>query len=69
MRRIVDVFVRDTLRASYPIVIEGEGRRPSKGEFISYVRKRLNRSVYSAQDIKAAKFVVREAGANPAARR
>jgi hypothetical protein len=60
VRRIVDVFVRDGLRASYPVVIEG-GIDPSDGEFIDCVRTRLGRGAYSADDIKVAKFVVREA--------
>jgi hypothetical protein len=43
VRKIVDVFVRDNLRASYPVVIDPSGRAP----FVNYVRRRLNRSVYT----------------------
>jgi hypothetical protein len=63
VRRIVDVFVRDRLRASYPVIIERKARLPSEDDFVTYIRRRLNRSDYSPEDIKAARFVVREAGA------
>ena len=62
MRRIVDVFVRDTLRGSYPVVLETGGPAPSENEFANYVREALDRGAYSAADVKAARFVVREAG-------
>ena len=69
MRKIVDVFVRDDLKASYPVVIDPNGRAPTEADFVNYVRRRLNRSVYSSDDIKAAKFVVREAGGDKAVRK
>ena len=59
--RIVDVFVKDTLKGSYPVVIECQGR-PAEDEFVDQVRNGMDRGFYSADDIKAAKFVVREAG-------
>ena len=59
--KIVDVFVRDTLKGSYPVVIESQGR-PAEDEFIDQVRNGMDRGFYSADDIKLAKFVVREAG-------
>jgi len=58
--KIVDVFVRDTLKGSYPVAIECQGR-PAEGEFVDQVRNGMDRGFYSADDIKAAKFVVREA--------
>jgi hypothetical protein len=61
VRKIVDVFVRDTLKGSYPVVVECQGRS-SEDEFVDQVRKRMDRGFYSADDIKVAKFVVREAG-------
>ena len=61
MRRFGDVFVKDRLTASYPVVIERNGRPPSKNIFIDYVRRQIDRTVYSADDIKFAKFVVRQA--------
>jgi hypothetical protein len=61
MRKIVDVFVNDSLRASYPVVVESRGH-PSEDDFIDYVRQGMDRGYYSAHDIKVAKFIVREAG-------
>lgn len=61
VRKIVDVFVRDTLKGSYPVVIECHGR-PAEGEFVDQVRSGMDRGYYSADDIKIAKFVIREAG-------
>jgi hypothetical protein len=62
VRKIVDVFVRDTLKGSYPVVIGCQGRQ-DEDEFIDQVRNGLDRGFYSADDIKAAKFVIREAEA------
>jgi hypothetical protein len=59
--KIVDVFVRDTLKGSYPVVVECQGR-PAEDEFVAQVRNGMDRGFYSADDIKVAKFVVREAG-------
>lgn len=59
--KIVDVFVRDTLKGSYPVVVECQGR-PAEDEFVDQVRNGMDRGFYSADDIRAAKFVVREAG-------
>jgi hypothetical protein len=59
MMKIVDVFVRDTLKGSYPVVIECQGR-PAEDEFVRQVRGSMDRGFYSADDIKVAKFVVRE---------
>jgi hypothetical protein len=61
VRKIVDVFVRDTLKGSYPVVIERQGR-PGEDEFVEQVRRGLDRGFYSADDIEVARFVVREAG-------
>jgi hypothetical protein len=59
--KIVDVFVRDTLKGSYPVVIECQSR-PAEDEFVDHVRSAMDRGFYSADDIKVARFVVREAG-------
>jgi hypothetical protein len=58
--KIVDVFVRDTLKGSYPVEVECQGR-PAEDEFVDQVRNGMDRGFYSADDIKVAKFVVREA--------
>ena len=60
VKKIVDVFVRDTLKGSYPVVVECQGR-PAEDEFVDQVRNGMDRGFYSADDIKVAKFVVREA--------
>lgn len=59
--KIVDVFVKDTLKGSYPVVIECQGP-PAEDEFVDQVRNGMDRGFYSADDIKVATFVVREAG-------
>jgi hypothetical protein len=59
MKKIVEVFVEDTRRAAYPVVLQ-ELDRPSDDEFIEYIRKQMRRGPYSADEIKAAKFIVRE---------
>ena len=63
--KIVDVFVRDTLKGSYPVVVECQGR-PAEDEFVDQVRNGMDRGFYSADDVKVAKFVVREAGGRQA---
>jgi hypothetical protein len=62
VRKIVDVFIRDTLKGSYPVVIECLGR-PGEDEFVDQVRNGLDRGFYLADDIEVARFVVREGGA------
>ena len=61
VRKIVDVFVRDTLRGSYPVVVECQDH-PVEDDFVAAVRNGMDRGFYSADDIKVAKFVIREAG-------
>lgn len=61
MRKIVDVFIRDALKGSYPVVIDRRDR-PGEDEFVDQVRNGLDRGFYSADDIRVARFVVREAG-------
>ena len=57
MRKTVDVFLRDQLVASYPVVVEAIDQ-PTDADFIERV-KVLMRSYYSTDDIQAAKFLVR----------
>jgi hypothetical protein len=61
VKKIVDVFVGETLKGSYPVVIECQGR-PAEDEFIDQVRNGMDRGFYSADDVKVAKFVIRETG-------
>jgi hypothetical protein len=57
MRKTVDVFLRDQLVASYPVVMEAIDQ-PTDADFIERV-KELMRSYYSSDDIQAARFLVR----------
>jgi len=57
VKKTVDVFLRDELVASYPIVVQAIDR-PSDDDFIEQV-KELMRSFYSAEDIQAARLFVR----------
>ena len=61
VKKIVDVFVEDILKGSYPVVLECQGH-PAENEFVERVRNGMDRGFYSADDIKVAKFVVREEG-------
>jgi hypothetical protein len=59
MRKIVDVFVRDLLVASYPIVAV-EGPTPNDAHFAELARGQMRAAnSYSKEDLAAAKFVVR----------
>jgi hypothetical protein len=59
MRKIVEVFVNDSRRAAYPVVLQ-ELDRPSDEDFIEYIRKQMRGGPYTAHEIKVAKFIVRE---------
>jgi hypothetical protein len=60
VRKTVDVFIRDHLIASYPVVVS-EGDRPEDADYIEQVKSHMRRH-YSREDIAAAKFVVRSMG-------
>jgi hypothetical protein len=57
MRKTVDVYVKDHLVASYPIVAEAVDR-PTDDYFIEYTKQQMRR-YYRSEDIQAARFVVR----------
>ncbi|WP_428672035.1 hypothetical protein [Reyranella sp.] len=59
MRKLVDVFISDRLRATYHVVLD-EPANPSDQDFIAYVKSRLLQS-FTADEIATAKFVVRQA--------
>ena len=60
MRKVVEVFVNNIRRAAaYPVVLE-ELDGPSDEEFIECIRRQMRRGPYSAAEIKAARFVVRD---------
>jgi hypothetical protein len=57
MRTTVDVYVRDRLVASYPIVAKSVDR-PTDDDFIESAKQQMRR-YYTSEDIQAARFVVR----------
>jgi len=57
MKKTVDVFVKDRLVASYPVVVR-EIDRPDDHDYTVEV-KRYMRRYYADREIVAAKFVVR----------
>jgi hypothetical protein len=60
MRKVIEVFVNNIRRAAaYPFVLE-ELHGPSDEEFIECIRRQMRRGRYSAAEIKAARFVVRD---------
>jgi hypothetical protein len=61
VRRIVDVFVRDQLVASYPVVAEQPaGPTPNDEYFVELVKAQMQGAgSYSKEDFAAAKFVIR----------
>ena len=58
MRKFVDVFVRDRLVASYPVLLE-EVDRPDDEAFITKVRQQMKMGSYSSEDLELARFLVR----------
>jgi hypothetical protein len=58
MRRLVDVFIGDKLRATYPVILD-EPLTPSDTDFVAFIRRRMPET-YTPEEISAAKFVVRD---------
>jgi hypothetical protein len=54
MRKTVDVYVKDRLIASYPIVMEA-AERPTDNDFIESARRQMRR-YYRIEYIQAARF-------------
>jgi hypothetical protein len=58
----MDVFVRDRIVASYPVVAEwlaGEGPTPNDEHFVALVKAQMQGTgSYSKEELAAAKFVV-----------
>ena len=57
-RRIVDVFLRDRLVASYPVVIDDRRMALSDRDFVEHIKRRLRRRD-PPFNVSAAKFIVR----------
>ena len=57
MRKTVDVYLKDRLVASYPVVAMAIDR-PTDDDFIERIKQQM-RHYYRNEDIEAARFVVR----------
>ena len=57
MRKTVDVFLKDKLVASYPVVLEAVDG-PTDDAFIARVKEQMQNH-YSSDDIQSARFLVR----------
>ena len=61
-KKIVDVFVRDRLVASYPVVAQplAGAPAPADGDFVELLKVQMQGAgSYSKEDLAAAKFEVR----------
>ena len=57
MRKTVDVYLKDRLIASYPVMAKAADR-PTDDEFVERIKQQM-RSYDRNEDIQAARFVVR----------
>ncbi|WP_395711062.1 hypothetical protein [Reyranella sp.] len=57
-RKIVDVFLRDRLVASYPVVLTFD-RRVIDEDFVDRVKEQMRVGSFSPDDVAGARFVVR----------
>jgi hypothetical protein len=57
--KVVDVFLRDKLVASYPVVLDMLNATISEQDFIELARDSMQEDGYTAEDIAEAKFSVR----------
>jgi hypothetical protein len=57
MRKTVDVYLKDRLIASYPVVAKAVDR-PTDDEFVERIKQQM-RSYHRSEDIQVARFVVR----------
>ena len=57
MRKTVDVYLKDRLVASYPVVAMAIDR-PTDADFIERIKHQMRR-YHRSEDIEAARFVVR----------
>ena len=59
MRKTVDVYLKDCLVASYPVVAKAVDR-PTDDDFVERIKQQMRR-YHRSEDIEAARFVVRGA--------
>jgi NOL1/NOP2/fmu family ribosome biogenesis protein len=57
MRKTVDVYLKDRLIGSYPVVAKAIDR-PTDDDFVERIKQQM-RAYYRGEDIQAARFVVR----------
>jgi hypothetical protein len=59
VRKIVDVFVRDKLVASYPVIVASLEEPISDQHLIEHVKEQMRAGNYASEDITVARFTVR----------
>ena len=59
MRKIVDVFLKDNLVASYPVLVTSPEEPLSDQHFIERVKEQMRAAHYAPEDIAVARFTVR----------
>jgi hypothetical protein len=59
VKKIVDVFIKDKLVASYPVVVESPEEPLSDKHFIDRVKEQMRGGNYAPEDIVVARFTVR----------
>jgi hypothetical protein len=57
--KVVDVFLKDRLVASYPVVLDMVNAATSEQDFIELAKDSMREDGYTAEDIAEAKFSVR----------
>jgi hypothetical protein len=56
MRKTVDVYLKDRLVASYPVLAKAADR-PTDDDFVERIKQQM-RAYYRSEDVQAARFVV-----------
>jgi hypothetical protein len=59
VKKIVDVFIRDKLVASYPVIVALPEEPLSDQHFIERVKEQMRAGNYAPEDIAVARFTVR----------
>jgi hypothetical protein len=59
VKKIVDVFIRDKLVASYPVIVTSPEEPLSDQHFIERVKEQMRAGNYAPEDIAVARFTVR----------
>ena len=59
MTKVVDVFLKDRLVASYPVTFAMLNDRASEQDLIDLAKDAMCEDMYTAEDVASAKFEVR----------